>query len=51
MALTPLDSKAALAVIDLQKGDALANSVSRMFPRIGESGTTREIIELLAATR
>lgn len=31
--------------------DAHANSVARIFPRLGESGTTREILELLTATR
>ena len=31
--------------------DAHFNSITRIFPRLGESGTTREIIDLLAATR
>jgi nicotinamidase-related amidase len=31
--------------------DAHANSVSRIFPRLGETGTTREIIDLLDRTR
>ncbi|MFJ3497746.1 isochorismatase family protein [Streptomyces sp. NPDC086091] len=32
-------------------GDAHRNSVERIFPRLGESGTTAEILELLAKTR
>ncbi|WP_454726417.1 MULTISPECIES: cysteine hydrolase family protein [Cupriavidus] len=31
--------------------DAHANSIARIFPRLGESGTTREIAELLGRTR
>ncbi len=31
--------------------EAHANSVARIFPRLGESGTTREIIDLLDRTR
>lgn len=31
--------------------DAHANSVTRVFPRLGETGTTREIIDLLDQTR
>lgn len=31
--------------------DAHANSITRIFPRLGETGTTREIIELLGSTR
>ncbi|WP_420991790.1 isochorismatase family protein [Cupriavidus sp. 30B13] len=31
--------------------DAHANSVARIFPRLGETGTTREIVELLGRTR
>jgi nicotinamidase-related amidase len=31
--------------------DAHANSIARIFPRLGETGTTREIIELLDSTR
>ena len=31
--------------------DAHENSVTRIFPRLGETGTTQEIIDLLAATR
>jgi nicotinamidase-related amidase len=31
--------------------DAHVNSVTRIFPRIGETGTTREIIDLLENTR
>ncbi|ALE06586.1 hydrolase [Arthrobacter sp. ERGS1:01] len=31
--------------------DAHTNSVSRIFPRLGETGTTREIIDLLDASR
>jgi hypothetical protein len=31
--------------------DAHRNSIERIFPRLGESGTTTEIIELLAKTR
>lgn len=32
-------------------GDAHLNSVERIFPRLGETGTTAEILELLAKTR
>jgi nicotinamidase-related amidase len=31
--------------------DAHANSVARIFPRLGETGTTREVIDLLDRTR
>ena len=31
--------------------DAHDNSIARIFPRLGETGTTREIIELLGSTR
>jgi len=37
------------AMTDLS-ADAHANSVTRIFPRLGETGTTREIISLLART-
>jgi nicotinamidase-related amidase len=83
MAVTKLDPKAALVVIDLQKGimalptahstdkvvklarqngfhvtlavdamtdmnaDAHTNSITRIFPRLGETGTTQQIIDLL----
>jgi hypothetical protein len=30
--------------------DAHTNSIARIFPRLGETGTTAEIIELLAST-
>jgi nicotinamidase-related amidase len=83
MAVTTLDRKTALIVIDLQNGivaatmahptarqahehgynvtlavDAMAdrdpdthtNSVTRIFPKLGETGTTAEIIALLAAS-
>jgi nicotinamidase-related amidase len=32
-------------------GDAHANSVTRMFPRLGETGSTRDIIDLLDRTQ
>lgn len=38
------------AVTDMN-ADAHTNSVTRIFPRLGETGTTREILELLAASR
>jgi nicotinamidase-related amidase len=38
------------AMTDLN-ADAHANSLARIFPRLGETGTTEQIIELLAATR
>jgi nicotinamidase-related amidase len=38
------------AMTDLN-ADAHTNSVTRIFPRLGETGTTREIIALLASTR
>jgi len=38
MALTPLDPKSALIV---------TNSVERIFPRLGETGCTAEILALL----
>jgi nicotinamidase-related amidase len=31
--------------------DAHTNSITRIFPRLGETGTTREIIDLLGSTR
>lgn len=31
--------------------DAHHNSITRIFPRLGETGTTREIIQLLDSTR
>ena len=31
--------------------DAHTNSIARIFPRLGETGTTREIIDLLGSTR
>jgi nicotinamidase-related amidase len=34
-----------------RNADAHANSITRIFPRLGETGTTREIIDLLADTR
>jgi nicotinamidase-related amidase len=34
-----------------RNADAHANSITRIFPRLGETGTTREIIDLLAGTR
>jgi nicotinamidase-related amidase len=37
------------AMTDLN-AEAHANSIARIFPRIGETGTTREIIDLLAST-
>jgi len=41
----------ALDAITDTNADAHENSVTRIFPRLGETGTTQEIIELLAATR
>jgi nicotinamidase-related amidase len=38
------------AMTDLN-ADAHTNSVTRIFPRLGETGTTHEIIALLASTR
>ena len=38
------------AMSDLN-ADAHRNSLDRIFPRLGESGTTAEVIELLTATR
>jgi nicotinamidase-related amidase len=38
------------AIADMNE-DAHRNSVERIFPRLGESGTTAEIVELLAKTR
>jgi len=38
------------AITDMHP-DAHANSVARIFPRLGETGTTREIAELLGGTR
>jgi len=38
------------AMTDLN-ADAHTNSVTRIFPRLGETGTTREVIALLASTR
>ncbi|MHB1056710.1 MAG: isochorismatase family protein [Rhodanobacter sp.] len=32
-------------------GDAHANSIARIFPRLGETGSTADIVELLGATR
>jgi nicotinamidase-related amidase len=37
------------AMTDLS-AEAHANSISRIFPRLGETGTTQEIIDLLAST-
>jgi hypothetical protein len=31
--------------------DAHVNSITRIFPRLGETGTTGEIIDLLGSTR
>jgi hypothetical protein len=31
--------------------DAHINSITRIFPRLGETGTTQEIIDLLDSTR
>jgi hypothetical protein len=31
--------------------DAHTNSVTRIFPRLGETGTTREIVDMLGSTR
>jgi nicotinamidase-related amidase len=41
MPLTILDPNTALIVIDLQKG------IRNVFPRLGETGSTQEIISLL----
>lgn len=38
------------AMTDLN-ADAHTNSITRIFPRLGETGTTREIIDLLGSTR
>jgi nicotinamidase-related amidase len=38
------------AMTDLN-ADAHTNSITRIFPRLGETGTTREIIDLLDSTR
>ena len=85
MAVSTLDPKTALIVIDLQNGivslptvhpiagvvkharafnvtlavdamtdtnpDAHLNSITRIFPRLGETGTSQEIIDLLESTR
>ena len=40
MPVTTIDTETALIVVDLQKGI--------VFPRLGETGTTQEIIDLLA---
>jgi hypothetical protein len=34
-----------------RNADAHRNSIERVFPRLGETGTTAEILELLAKTR
>jgi hypothetical protein len=61
MTVMALDPKTALIVIDLQKGivglptvhpialslEAHDSSVLRIFPRLGETGSTREIVDLL----
>jgi hypothetical protein len=44
MALTTLDPNTALIVVDLQKGIA-----GDPFPRLGETGTSREIVDLLGS--
>jgi hypothetical protein len=64
MPVTTLDPNTALIIIDLQKGILSystvrpigevvkhTNSVSRIFPRLGETGTTAEIIGLLDRSR
>jgi nicotinamidase-related amidase len=38
------------AMTDLN-ADAHTNSITRIFPRLGETGTSREIIDLLGSTR
>jgi hypothetical protein len=45
MPATTLDSRTALIVIDLQK------SLERIFPRLGETGATQEIIDLVHDSR
>ena len=49
MAITTLDANTALVVIDLQNGilDTHTHSITRIFPELGETGTTTEIIDLL----
>jgi len=34
-----------------RNADAHANSIARIFPRLGEVGTTQEIIDILARAR
>jgi hypothetical protein len=31
--------------------DAHTNSITRIFPRLGETGTTQEVLDLLESTR
>jgi hypothetical protein len=48
MPVTTLDPRTALVVVDLQNlADAHTNSIERIFPRLGETGTTAEILALL----
>ena len=66
MALSTLDPQTALIILDLRKGiaplplaiDAMTDasmdshtcSLTKIFPRLGESGTTREVLNLLNST-
>jgi hypothetical protein len=45
MSITPPDHKAALVIIDLQKGILKHLGVTQIM--LGENGTTHEILELL----
>ena len=45
MALTTLDPTTALIIVDLQKGII---SIRKVFPRLGETGATQEIIDRLS---
>jgi hypothetical protein len=65
MALTTLDPKPALIVIGLQKGivdaptvhptreivERSANSIERIFSKLGEATTTAEILDMLGRTK
>jgi isochorismate hydrolase len=54
MPITTIDDKTALIVVDAMTDTRLeshAYSLSHVFPRLGETGTTQEIIDLLAKRR
>ena len=39
-----------MCIRDSMNADAHANSIARIFPKLGETGTTQDVLELLERT-